>query len=60
MFGASPGNGHEGLGSHEKEEYDEGADHVGVEHFISDLRELDQRKLSILVIAEIFLANFQG
>lgn len=39
-----PGCRNEGLDSHEKEEHDEGADQVGVEHFISHLGELDQCK----------------
>lgn len=39
-----PGRRDEGLGSHEKEKHDEGADQVGVEHFISHLGELDQPK----------------
>lgn len=39
-----PGCRNEGLGSHEEEEHDEGADQVGVEHFISHLGELNQWK----------------
>ena len=36
-----PGGGDKGLGSHEEEEHDEGANQVGVEHFISHLGELE-------------------
>lgn len=39
-----PGGRDEGLGSHEKEKHDEGADQIGVEHFISHLGELGQPK----------------
>ena len=35
-----PGGGDECLGGHEEEEHDEGANQVGVEHFISHLGEL--------------------
>lgn len=41
MFVFLPGGRDEGLGSHEEEEHDEGADQVGVEHFISHLEKLD-------------------
>lgn len=39
-----PGSRDQCLGSHEKEEHDEGADQVGVEHFVSHLGELDHPK----------------
>lgn len=39
-----PGSWDERLGSHEKEEHDEGTDQVGVEHFVSHLGELKQPK----------------
>lgn len=39
-----PGCRNEGLNNHEKEEHDEGAHQVGVEHFISHLGELDRPK----------------
>lgn len=35
-----PGRRDEGLGGHDKEEHDEGAEQVGVEHFISHLGKL--------------------
>ena len=39
-----PGSRDEGLGSHEKQQHDEGADQVGVEHFVSHLEELEPTK----------------
>lgn len=50
----TPGSRDDGLGSHEEEEHDEGADHVGVKHFISDLGELNKNKVTCCSSFKLF------
>ena len=54
-----PGCRNERLDSHEKQKHDEGADQVGVEHFIPHLGELDRPKeIKVNIMCSVIVSYF--